>query len=202
FYLVPRRGFDRHDDVQPFAAGRFDEALQFERRKTLAHVTGRRNDILPACARPGVEIEYHSVRPLAVVIRRAAHVDLKHAGLCQRNKAVEIVDRNDLVAFLGDKIEVPGVNAVRVLLEKALSFRAVRTAQQRDRPAGDVRLYPFPDGDIKLGQFLFGNADILPVNTVGMAERDTGDRYSVLVLALRRALARLGRSLAGDSPAC
>ena len=65
---------------------------------------------------------------------RAAGMDLEHAALHQRDQPVEIVDGDDLVAFLRDLVQVLGADAGGgVLLEKALPGGAFRAAHQRDR---------------------------------------------------------------------
>ena len=62
-----------------------------------------------------------------------------------------------------------------VLLEETLAVDAVRAAQQRDGSADHMRLHPLPDLTVVVGEIAFGDADIFPVDAVGMAERDAAD---------------------------
>ena len=143
--------------------------LSFKRVEPLAHLARGGDHVLPAGAGAGIEIEHQPVGVLAVVDGGAAGVDFQHAGLHQRDQPVEIVDRDDLVAFLRDQMQVLGGDAGGgVLLEKALPGRALRAAQQRDRPADDMRPHPFPDLRVEFGEIALGDAGVLPIDAVGM----------------------------------
>jgi hypothetical protein len=58
-------------------------------------------------------------------------VNFEHAGLDQREQAVEIVDGEDFVAFFGDQMQMIGADAGGgMLLEEAFAGSTFRAAQQ------------------------------------------------------------------------
>lgn len=125
-------------------------------------------------------------------------MDFKDAGLHECDHAVEILDGDDLIAVVAQSQNMTLVKRrVRVLLKKALSARAVRAAQQRQRPPDHMRRHVVPDVAVVVGKFLLGDADILPVNAVRMGELDRAlCRRSARGLARNR-LGALDRNSAG-----
>ena len=106
---------------------------------------------------------------LAVAAGGAARVNFQDARLHQRDQAGEIVERYDLVALFGDQMQVFGGDAGGMLLKETLSGRALRAAQQRDRPPDDMRAHPFPNLRIELGKIALADAGVFPIDAVGMA---------------------------------
>ncbi len=109
---------------------------------------------------------------IEMIDQRAAHVHLEHAGLHQREQAVEVLDGDDLPFLAVDHgaqalLGQPGRG---VLLEEALTLGAVGAAHQRERPVHDVRRHPVPDRAVIVGQILLGDADVGPIDAVGMGE--------------------------------
>ena len=71
-----------------------------------------------------------------------------------------IEEGQDLLA-----VALPGM-----LLEEALALGSARAAQQRHRPVDHERRHPRPDLGIVVGQPLLGDADVGPVDAIGMGE--------------------------------
>src|SRR5664280_3195496 len=114
---------------RPLPPAVLTKLLRF-RREPLAHLARGGDHVAPAGARPGIEIEHQPFGAIAVAAGGAARVDFQDARLHQRDQAGEIVERDDLVALFGDQMQVLGGDAGRgMLLEKALSGRALRAAQ-------------------------------------------------------------------------
>ena len=79
-------------------------------------------DVFPFGFRPRIEIEYEPVGALEVIDSAAAGVNFKYASLYQRDHAIEIIDRNNLVVFFRYEMKMVDRNAgTRMLLKKALS---------------------------------------------------------------------------------
>ena len=71
---------------------------------------------------PRIEIKYEPVSALEVIDSAAARVNFKYTSLHQRDHAIDIVDRNNLVAFFRYEMKMLDWNAgTRMLLKKALS---------------------------------------------------------------------------------
>ena len=80
------------------------------------------NDVFPFGSWPRIEIKYESVSTLEVIDSASAHVNLEDASLYQGDHAINIVDRNNLVAFFRHEMKMVDRNAgTRMLLKKALS---------------------------------------------------------------------------------
>ena len=73
-----------------------------------------------------------------------------------------------------------------VLLEELLARDPVRAAQQRERPADDERPHERPDLGVIVGKAFLGDADVGPVDAIGMGQRDRP------ALGLRRLFGALG----------
>ena len=104
--------------------------------------------------------------------QRAAHVHFEHAGLHQREQAVQVLDRDDLAPLAVDHRAqfLLGQAGGGMLLEEALALGSVGTAHQRERPVDHVRRHPVPHRAIVVRQILLGDADIDPIDAVGMGE--------------------------------
>ena len=124
-------------------------------------------------------------------------MDLQHARLHQRDQAIEAIDRDDVVALLGDQVQMVGADAAAgVLLEEALpGVGAFGAAHQCDGAADQVRRHPLPHCDVIVGELAFGDAGILPIDAVGMRQDDAGDGVIGLCLGSdwRAALGRRSR---------
>jgi hypothetical protein len=108
--------------VQAFPARRLQKALELYAFEPIADVPRSRDDVFPAGCRPRIEVEYNPVSVLEVIDSAPAHVNLENTSLYQRDYAVEIVDRNNLVAFLRHEMKMLDRDAgARMLLKKALS---------------------------------------------------------------------------------
>src|SRR5581483_9946199 len=57
-----------------------------------------------------------------------------------------------------------------MLLEEALARRTVRASQEGKWPSGNVRRHPLPGCTVIVGEVLLGDADIGPIDAVGMRE--------------------------------
>ena len=169
--FLPWGRLDRQHNVQTVAAGGLEEGLEFDAFKPVPHIASGCDDVLPARAGPRVEIEDQPVGTFTIVYGRAACVDLEHASLDQGDHAIEIVDRNNLVVFFRNKMKMFGWDAsAHVLLKEALAHSAFRAAHERDRPPDQMRPHPFPRLHIKIGKVVFGDADIAPIDAVGVRE--------------------------------
>src|SRR5262249_45746934 len=96
----------------------------------------------------------------------------EHARLHQRKQPIEVFDRDDLPLLAIDhraKTFLPEAGR-GMLLEEALAARSIGAAQERERPAYDVRGHPVPDRAIIVRQILLGDAGIGPVNALGVGE--------------------------------
>jgi hypothetical protein len=78
-------------------------------------------------------------------------------------------------------------NLPDMLLEEALARNALRTAHQGQRPTDDERRHVAPDLGVVLGQALLGNADIGPVDPIGMGQLDPDARRRLGAAANRLA---------------
>ena len=104
---------------------------------------------------------------------------------------VEIIDPDDLPSLAVDDgaqrlLAEPGGG---MLLEEALARGALRATHQRQRPSDHMRRHPVPDRAIIVGEVLLGDADIHPIDPVGMGEPHVIVRRRVPCL-LRRCPAR------------
>src|SRR5690606_5012553 len=99
------------------------EALELHLAEPRAYLARGLDHLGKAKAGTGVEIEHQPIGALAVVVGGAADMDFQSAALHQRVHTVEIIDRNDLVALLGDEAQKLGRYArPRMLLKKALAY--------------------------------------------------------------------------------
>ena len=136
----------------------------------LTHVARGRDDVGPAETVTGIDVENDAVANLQMIDHRAAHVHFEHARLHQRKQPVQVLDRDDLPLLAVDHgAEIfLGETGRRVLLEEALARRAIGTAHQRQRPVDHLRRHPVPNRAIVIGQILLGDADVGPIDAVGM----------------------------------
>src|SRR5262249_483756 len=146
-------------------------------------------DVRPGDAVAGIDVEDDTVANVQMLDRRAAHMQFEHARLHQRQQTIEVFDRDDLPSLAVDHgAKTFLAEAGRgMLLKEALAARSIGTAQQRERPADEVRGHPVPDRTIIVRQILLGDAGIGPVDAVGMGEAH-------LRAALRPAAWRLARA--------
>ncbi len=109
---------------------------------------------------------------IEMIDHRAAHMHFEHARLHQRQQSVEVLDGDDLPLVRVDHgAEVFVVDTGRrVFLEKALTGGPVWTAQQAERPIHHVRRHPVPHHAVVVGKILLGDADVHPIDAVGMGE--------------------------------
>ena len=76
-----------------------------------------------------------------------------------------------------------------MLLKEGLAADALRAAHQRQRAGRDMRPDPVPDRDVIFGQIFFGDADVGPIDPIGMGQANAGDvaiavcRLSLLLLS-------------------
>ena len=71
-----------------------------------------------------------------------------------------------------------------MFLEKALAFGAVGAAHQAERPIDNMWRHPVPHHAIVIGEVLFGDADVYPINAVRVGETHF---YSPVTVLLHRA---------------
>ena len=109
---------------------------------------------------------------LDVVDGRAPYVNFQHARLHQRAQAIEIGNRQQLLAVaVLHPLDVPAhETGAGVLLEKAFAADAVRAAHQGERTVCHVRGHQGPHGFIVGAELLFGDLDIGPVDAIRMGE--------------------------------
>ena len=126
--------------------------------------------------------------------RRTAGMNLERAGLHQRDQIVELFHRDD-VMLLG----VHDMAQRRVLdgggdvfLEERFAADALRSAHDGERPVDDVRGHDIPHADVIFRQVLLGDADVGPIDAVGMGQMDIGDRV-VAICGFAAALVRRRR---------
>ena len=106
------------------------------------------------------------------VERRAPDMDFDDAELHERREAVEISDREKLLAVLrigctDDRL----VHSLgRMLLEEALPVDAIRRTHQAERPVDHETLDARPDLFIVVEQGLLGDAGFRPQQFVGTAQ--------------------------------
>ena len=82
--------------MQAFAARELDEALKVDRREPFTDVARGRDDVGPAETVTGIDIEDDAVANLQTIDHGAAHVHFEHARLNQRQKPIQVLDRDDL----------------------------------------------------------------------------------------------------------
>ena len=93
---------------------------------------------------------------------------ISSAPTAPADQIVERLDRDHVVILAGDdaaqrrRLDIRG----DVLLKESLAADAFRGAHERQRAAENVRLYPIPDPDVILGQILFGDANVRPIDAV------------------------------------
>jgi hypothetical protein len=108
--------------VQAFPARRFQKALELDAFEPIADVARSCNDVFPSGPRSRIEIEHEPVSALTVIDSASTRVNLEYATLYQSDHAIDIVDRNNIVAFFRYKMKMLDRDAgTRMLLKKALS---------------------------------------------------------------------------------
>src|SRR5690606_8037478 len=83
---------DRYNDMQPFAAGEFDEGREVEFREDAAQLVSCLYDVGKPYALAGIEVEDHSVRPVRAVNTYPPRVNLEDAHLHERNEPFHVSD--------------------------------------------------------------------------------------------------------------
>jgi len=113
---------NRQHNVQAFPTRRLQKALEFYALETIADVERGCYDVFPPGFRPRIEVEYKPVGALEVIDSASTDVNFENASLYQRDHAIEIIDRNNLVVFFRHEMKMVDRNAgTRMLLKKALS---------------------------------------------------------------------------------
>ena len=124
-----------------------------------------------------VEVKDQPVRTLDILRPGTPGVDLRHPHLRQRDQPFDAVDGEVGRALASDR-HVPdqvGQAAHGMPLEEALGADAVRRAEQRDRPAGDMRQQARGNRLVVGGQVTLGDALLRPEQLVRVAQPDAGD---------------------------
>src|SRR5438445_4786373 len=169
----------RHDDVQPFAAGGLQEALEPDRLWTLADQARCVGDAAPLDAGAGVEIEHDAVRSLQVLHDRMPRVDFEYSDLDEADQCRERID-DEIFPGLGLFLDLHpadgfGSPGPAVLLIEARSLRTLGTADERRRTILQVGQDPLRDALVEARQVELGRALRWKEDAVGVREPHAGD---------------------------
>ena len=101
-------------------------------------------------------------------------MDFQHARLHQGEQAVEIVDREQLLALIVLHALDVLADETRacVLLEEALPSDPVGAAQQGERAIYQMRCDVLPRGGVIVGKLLLGDLGVGPIDAVRVGEFD------------------------------
>src|SRR5262249_10290697 len=165
-------------DMDAFAARQFDEALELLRVEPVTGLLRGGDNLLPADAFAGIEIEDDAIAQFEAPHSRAADMNLQRAELSELNQIAELFHRDHVVLLRLDTVAQRRVFDVRrdMLLKKAFAGYAVRTAHNRERPTDQMRRHQLPDVNVVFRQILFGDPDIGPVHPIRMGQVHVRDR--------------------------
>ena len=165
---------ERHDDMQPLAAGGLGEAFEPDAGERRAHLDCRCGHLAPWQALIGVEIEGDAVRGFQPLRRRAPRVDLQYPHLHHRNEPGEVLDDEMGLAgpLVGDLDAADDVRhaARQMLLVEAFLVPALGAAHQAQRPKAEMRKRPVADRRVILREPELGNAALGIEHAVGVGQ--------------------------------
>ncbi len=99
-------------------------------------------------------------------------MNLQHTRLHQRHQILDVIN-DDHILFLGldrlAKFRI-GDPCGHVLLEETVPLRSLRATHQRQRAIDNMGRNPIPNGYVIFSQLLLGDADIDPIDAVGMTQ--------------------------------
>ena len=105
-------------------------------------------------------------------------MDFERRRLHERHQPVEVANADQRFRLLGvlDEDDIAVEPLPGMLLEERLSADSVRAAHQRQRAADDQGLHERPSLGVIVGQAFFRDADVGPIDAIGMGQRDAALR--------------------------
>ena len=163
--------------MQPLATGGLAEGGEAQPLQPLPHLLRRRDHPSEGHVLGGIEVKDEPVGVLDIVCPGAPGVDLRHPHLRQRNQPLDAVDGEvgRALASHGHLPDQMGETRHGMSLEETLGADAVRRAEQRDRPTGDMRQQARGHGLVVGRQITLGDALLRPEQLVRVAQPNAGD---------------------------
>ena len=192
-------GLGRNDDMKTLSSGRLQEGLEPKVLEPRSHLDSSVCKSAPRDLCVRVEVEDDAVRVLEIAVPGTPRVQFKDAHLGKTSQPLRCRQSYVRLQFAGLFVRhIDGLDPLRerracVLLEEAGFGRALRTADQRNRSASNLRKHMRRDGPVVVGQLLLGQFRLRIDGLVGVGEAD-GSVESHRSALCRGLFCRAGRS--------